>query len=86
MHKSTIIGIALTICLMLGLLWIQFNTINTTPRITNPNFENIPPAKTRCSDFYSHNDAQIFFENQKNNNNNYSHLDKDNDGIVCEGL
>lgn len=86
MHKSTIIGIALTICLMLGLLWIQFNTINTTPRITNPNFENISPVKTRCSDFYSHNDAQIFFENQKNNNNNYSHLDKDNDGIVCEGL
>ncbi len=71
---------------MLCLLWLKSDTTLLPLKVTNPNFQDISPGKIRCSDFYSHTDAQIFFENQKNNNNNYSHLDKDSDGIVCEGL
>lgn len=69
---------------MLCLLWLKSDTTLLSLKVTNPNFQDIPPDKIRCSDFYSHTDAQIFFENQKNDK--YSHLDKDNDGIVCEGL
>jgi hypothetical protein len=69
---------------MLSLLLLRLNITYAAPKVKNPNFGNLSPTKIRCSDFYSHNDAQIFFESQKGNSDNYSHLDKDRDGAVCE--
>jgi len=39
-----------------------------------------------CSDFYSQDEAQEFFEDEGGPDDDYHNLDRDGDGIACESL
>lgn len=82
MHKLSLLGICLTITLMLVLSYFASN-IESPIKVTTPEFTNKQPSQIKCADFLSQSDAQSFFEIHRSDT---QHLDKDGDGLVCEGL
>lgn len=50
-----------------------------------PSDEAVDPSAYDCNDFFSHAEAQAFFEDNNPENDPY-HLDGDGDGIACESL
>ncbi len=47
---------------------------------------NIQTGKAICDNFVTQTDAQQFFDNNGGISGRYASLDKDKDGVVCEGL
>ncbi|HVT01426.1 MAG TPA: excalibur calcium-binding domain-containing protein [Patescibacteria group bacterium] len=72
--------------LILGfMVYLNYSYKNENILVTNLNFYSKTPSSVRCKDFYNQASAQKFYDSSKNNNQ-YSKLDGDHDGKVCESL
>lgn len=79
------LGFLLIFLISSGLIYLNYN-LPSKEYVRVSNVNNFQIGKAICSNFVTQADAQQFFDNNGGINGQYAALDKDKDGVVCEGL